>query len=166
MTCLSLPVTLLRMKQWAYELSVVIPVLNEEKTIETVLDRVLDLDIPLEIVVVDDGSTDATPAILEHRKSVNVMVLTHSRNRGKGAAIQTALPHLRGRYTVIQDGDLEYNPADFHRLLEVMQAENAQVVFGSRILGRQPMSYLRYWLGGRGVTLATNLLFGSRITDE
>lgn len=154
------------MKEWDYELTVIIPVLNEEKTIDTVIDSVLAQDIRLEIIIVDDGSTDLTPEKLEQRVSENVSVLTHPVNRGKGAAIQTALPHIRGRYTVIQDGDLEYDPADFRRMLDVMVREDANVVYGSRILGKQPMSYLRYWLGGRGVTVATNLLFGSKITDE
>jgi len=154
------------MEQWKYDLTVIIPVLNEEKTIEIVLDRVLNLDIDLEIIVVDDGSTDSTPALLKKHVSDRVKVFTHTENRGKGAAIQTALPSIQGKFTVIQDGDLEYDPRDFKRLLDVMTHQNAQVAYGSRILGKQPMSYLRYWLGGRGITLATNLLFGSRITDE
>jgi len=147
-------------------LTVIMPILNEEGTIETILDRVLDLDLNLEIIVVDDGSTDGTPSILAKRASDRVHVLTHPENRGKGAAIQTALPSVRGQYTVIQDGDLEYDPNDFFKLLETMKTNNGKVVYGSRILGKQPMSYLRFWLGGRGVTWFTNLVYQSEITDE
>ncbi|MBN1297819.1 glycosyltransferase family 2 protein [bacterium] len=148
------------------ELTVIIPVLNEERTIDTILDRVLALPIDLEVIVVDDGSTDATPEILQRRTDSRLSVLRHPVNRGKGAAIHTAIPSIKGRFTVIQDGDLEYDPSDFHRMLEKVKSEEAQVVYGSRILGKQPMSYLRYWLGGRGITLFTNFLFGSHITDE
>jgi dolichol-phosphate mannosyltransferase len=159
-------VNLREMKNEDVLLTVIIPVLNEEKTISTILDRVLAVDIDKDIIVVDDGSTDQTLTILKQRQNDRIRVFSHDRNRGKGAAVQTALPHARGFYTIIQDGDLEYDPSDYVRLMEVMRLQNARVVFGSRILGKQPMSYLRYWLGGRGVTWFTNLLFRSRITDE
>lgn len=159
-------VSLPSMSGTQFKLSVIIPVLNEEKTLNLILDRVLDVDLDLEIIVVNDGSTDGTQEILKQRESDNVRVLTHEVNKGKGAAIQTALPHLRGRYTIIQDGDLEYDPSDFIPMLELMEKKQGQVVYGSRILGKQPMSYLRFWLGGRGVTWFTNLVYGSHITDE
>jgi dolichol-phosphate mannosyltransferase len=147
-------------------LTIIIPVLNEEKTIDTILHRILEVDLDKEIIAVDDGSTDTTFQKLKKRESDRFRVLSHSDNRGKGAAIHTALPFARGKYTIIQDGDLEYDPNDYIKLLDVIQSGNARVVYGSRILGKQPMSYLRYWLGGRGVTLFTNFLFGSHITDE
>lgn len=147
-------------------LTIIIPVLNEERTIETLLDRVAAVQIDKQIIVVDDGSTDQTSSILRRRQNDTITVITHERNRGKGAAIQSAISAARGKYVVIQDGDLEYDPNDFTKLLEIMELNHAKAVFGSRILARQPMSYLRYWLGGRGVTWFTNLLFGSNITDE
>jgi len=148
------------------ELSVIIPVLNEARTLRTIVDRVLAVDLDMELIIVDDGSTDETPTILESLKSDSIRVFVHPENRGKGAAIRTAIPHIRGRYTVIQDGDLEYDPQDFTRLLNEIKTRNRRVVYGSRILSNARMSYLRYHLGGRAITLATNLLFGSRLTDE
>ncbi|MBN1878569.1 glycosyltransferase family 2 protein [bacterium] len=147
-------------------LTVIIPVLNEEKTIDTILDRVLAVNIEKEIIVVDDGSTDSTPYKLKARESDTIRILTHPENLGKGSAIHTALAEVKGRYVIIQDGDLEYDPNDYIRLMDVMLAKSARAVFGSRILGKQPMSYLRYWLGGRGITWFTNLLFATKITDE
>lgn len=166
LTLLPVAFNLREMKNEGILLTVIIPVLNEGRTIDTILDRVLAVDMDKEIIVVDDGSTDKTPEILARRANDRIRALTHPQNKGKGAAIQTALPHARGTYTIIQDGDLEYDPNDYHKLLNLMREKNAQVVFGSRILGKQPMSYLRYWLGGRGVTWFTNLLFRSRLTDE
>jgi glycosyltransferase involved in cell wall biosynthesis len=147
-------------------LTVIIPFLNEARTINEIVSRVVDLEIDLEIILVDDGSTDDTVSILQNFLNEKVRLLSHTENRGKGAAIRTALPHIQGKYTVIQDGDLEYDPADFVPMLDVMQTRKAQVVYGSRILSHSKMSYLRYWLGGRGVTFFTNLLYGSRLTDE
>lgn len=147
-------------------LTIIIPVLNEEKTIDLILDRISRVKLDFEVIAVNDGSTDSTFDKLKQRENERFRVLSHPHNRGKGASIQTALPYAQGKYTIIQDGDLEYDPNDYLKLMEVMVSNNAKVVYGSRILGKQPMSYLRYWLGGRGVTLFTNLLFGSRITDE
>ncbi|MBN1355066.1 glycosyltransferase family 2 protein [bacterium] len=147
-------------------LTVIIPVYNESRTIRTILDRVRTVDLPKQIIVVDDGSTDDTAAIVRPFLGEEVMLMRHESNRGKGSAIRTAMPYIQGTYTVIQDGDLEYNPADFVRMLETMEANRARVVYGSRILSHSSMSYLRYWLGGRGLTFFTNLLFGSKLTDE
>jgi len=147
-------------------LTVVIPVLNESATIDKILDRVLSVDVEKEVIVVDDGSTDSTLEKLKARSEPNIQVLTHPANKGKGAAIQTAVPFIRGRYTVIQDGDLEYDPNDYLRLIDAMKDRQVRVVYGSRMLTKQPMSYWRYWIGGRGVTWFTNLLFGSQLTDE
>jgi dolichol-phosphate mannosyltransferase len=147
-------------------LTVIIPVLNESRTIRTVLDRLKNLDIAMQIIVVDDGSSDDTAALVESCASDNLMLIRHDSNLGKGAAIRSAIPYIQGKNTVIQDGDMEYDPMDFHRMLETMDQEGARVVYGSRILSHSRMSYLRYWLGGRGVTFFTNILFFTRLTDE
>ncbi len=154
------------MKDPTPELSVIIPVLNEGKTLRTIVDRVLAVDLDMELIIIDDGSTDETPAILESLKSDTIQVFAHPENRGKGAAIRTAIPHIRGRYAIIQDGDLEYDPQDFIRLVNEIKTRECRVVYGSRILSNSKMSYLRYWIGGRGVTFFTNLLYGSKLTDE
>jgi len=148
------------------ELTVIIPILNEEKTIQDIVNRVLAVDLDLDIIIVDDGSDDETPKILKFLESDKIRVLTHSSNQGKGAAIRTATPHIQGNYAIIQDGDLEYDPQDFIPLMDAIKNQNARVVYGSRILSNSRMSYLRYWLGGRGVTWFTNLIFRSRLTDE
>ncbi len=147
-------------------LTVIIPILNEAETILTIVDRVQRVPIDLEMIIVDDGSTDQTPAILRTIASPLITILTHSVNQGKGAAIRTAIPHIRGKYAVIQDGDLEYDPQDFVKMIQEMQSRDLPVLYGSRILSNSRMSYLRYWIGGRGVTLFANLLYGSRLTDE
>jgi len=148
------------------ELTVIIPILNEEKTIQDIVNRVLAVDLDLDIIIVDDGSDDETPKILKFLESDKIRVLTHSSNQGKGAAIRTATPHIQGNYAIIQDGDLEYDPQDFIPLMDAIKNQKARVVYGSRILSNSRMSYLRYWLGGRGVTWFTNLIFRSRLTDE
>ncbi len=148
------------------QLSILLPVFNESRTIRTILDRVQAVDISKQIIIIDDGSTDGTAEIVVSYPAKNIVLLRHSSNRGKGAAIRTGIPHITGKYTVIQDGDLEYDPQDYLKMLDMMKSRNAQVVYGSRILSHSEMSYLRYWIGGRGVTFFTNLLFFSRLTDE
>ena len=149
-------------------LAVIVPVYNEARTIVPLLERVLERGRPDQVVVVDDGSSDATCALVaESAFTERVLLLHHETNRGKGAAIRTAIPHVRCEVTVIQDGDLEYDPADYARLLEAMQRTGSQVVYGSRNLTpiNPPSSWAFYW-GGRAVTAAANLLFGTRLTDE
>jgi glycosyltransferase involved in cell wall biosynthesis len=149
-------------------LSVLVPVYNERSTVTAILGKVLAVDLPKEVIVVDDGSTDGTAAVLTEfgRGHPEVRVLRHPQNRGKGAAIRTALAHAAGDVVVIQDADLEYDPADFPRLLEPIRRGEADVVYGSRVRGRNRMSYLRYYLGGRLVSLAASLLYGYWLTDE
>ena len=153
----------------AMKLSVIVPVYNEEDTITVVLDRLaaLDVGVPLEIVVVDDGSTDATSERIRVwvEGRANVAAAFHEANRGKGAAIRTGLECVTGDVVVIQDADLEYDPADFARMLDVIR-DGAEAVYGSRVLARQPYQHLRYYLGGRLVSLVTNLLYRTGITDE
>ncbi len=153
-------------------LSIVIPAYNEERTIASLLDKVLALDlspIEKEIIVVNDGSKDATGDILAQYAG-RVLTLNHSKNRGKGGAVRTGFDKASGDYVVVQDGDLEYNPEDFRAMLDFANKNRAQVVFGSRWLphpeGGQRKGGLRYYLGGQLLTWLTNILYGVRITDE
>lgn len=147
-------------------LSIIIPVYNEEKTIAKILSRVAEINlgpIQKQIIIVDDGSTDKTAEILKKFGS-EYLILRHPKNQGKGATIKTALSHATGEYTIIQDADLEYDPADWSKLINAIH-KNAAAIYGSRNLGKTGRGYLPYYLGGRSLTFLTNLLFGSRLTD-
>ena len=146
-------------------LSVIIPVYNEVTLIEESLRRVRAVELPLEVIVVDDGSTDGTRELLPTLAGIDRLIL-HDRNRGKGSAIRTGLEAVTGDVVVIQDADLEYDPRDFIPMLEKIEREGAQVVYGSRILGPSPRGYLTFYLGGRLLSLLTNVLYGTSITDE
>ena len=146
-------------------LSIVIPVYNEHATIIELLDRVAAVDIGKEVIIVDDFSTDGTRAILEDYGNKTVTLLLHDRNQGKGAALRTGFQHATGDFVVIQDADLEYDPADFPKLLAVVETQNAQVVYGSRLATSQPTMTLRHFVGNRLLTGLTNLLYGSQLTD-
>ena len=146
-------------------LSIVIPVYNEQATIIELLDRVAAVDIEKEVIIVDDFSTDGTRAILEDYGNKTVTLLLHDRNQGKGAALRTGFQHATGDFVVIQDADLEYDPADFPKLLAVVETQNARVVYGSRLATSQPTMTLRHFVGNRLLTGLTNLLYGSQLTD-
>jgi len=151
------------------ELTVIVPAYNEEASIEALLRRLatVDFGVPHEVVVVDDGSTDATAAKVTALADPKVRLLRHPENRGKGAAIRTGLSTARGDWVIVQDADLEYDPADIPRLLKPALKGEAEVVFGSRILNASnAFSYQRYYWGGRLVSLWTSLLYGQKITDE
>jgi glycosyltransferase involved in cell wall biosynthesis len=149
------------------KLSVIIPVYNEEAHVEELLRRVLAVEgIHKEIIAVDDGSKDGSFEILSRLAEKNDMaVLRHEQNRGKGAAIATALTQASGDLVIIQDADLEYDPAEYPRLVEPILSGRADVVFGSRILGGMRGHYWRFYYGGRLVTWLGNWLFGTRLTD-
>jgi glycosyltransferase involved in cell wall biosynthesis len=150
------------------KLSVIIPVFNEEATIETLLERIARVELPVEkeIIIVDDGSTDRTREIVEQLDSAEVITRFHTENRGKGAAVRTGLEVASGEIVLIQDGDLEYDPADYPRLIRPIIEKRARVVYGSRILGQNEASYFRYYWGGRFLSFLTNLIYDIRITDE
>ncbi len=143
------------------KLSILVPVYNEEANLETLLKRLIAVDVEKEIVAVDDCSRDRTPEILRQFDGA-VVVVRHAHNQGKGAAIRTALAHATGDYVIIQDADNELDPNDIPRLLEPIRAGRAKVVYGARNLRVQSWSN---WLGNTMLTLATNVLFGIRITD-
>jgi glycosyltransferase involved in cell wall biosynthesis len=148
-------------------LSILIPVFNEEATLTRTLDRV-EAQAPLvaEIVVVDDCSTDGTPKILSERNfAVPTRVIRHDVNRGKGAAIRSGLAAANGDLLLIQDADTEYNPEDFPRLVEPFLRHEVDVVYGARSFGGHSAYSYWYVLGNRLVTLATNVLFNTYITD-
>ncbi len=151
-------------------LSIVIPAFNESNTIATVLEKVsavfVDRDISKEIVIVDDGSTDGTREFLNGLTEPEISIILHPENRGKGAAVRTAIDHAKGEYLLIQDADLEYDPKDYPVLLDTIQRDRSiQVVFGSRFLGNIEGMRLGNYLANRFLSWATNVLYRSDITD-
>jgi glycosyltransferase involved in cell wall biosynthesis len=143
-------------------LSVLIPAYNEEQTLAEVIRRVSEVDLDKEIIVVDDCSTDRTREILLSIRQQGLVALSHDTNRGKGAAIRTALAAASGDAIIIQDADLEYDPQDFHKLLEPLGDGQAKVVYGVRSLTEQKW-HMR--LGNRLLTKIANLLYGSDLQD-
>ncbi len=144
------------------KLSVLIPVYNEEPDVEELLGRVLAVPGEKELVVVDDCSTDGTWDVLCKFNDPRVRIFRHDVNQGKGAAIRTALQHATGDWVIIQDADLEYDPNDYPRLMEPVLNNGTKIVYGARNLRQQK---LLFRLGNEFLTLATNLLYGSRISD-
>lgn len=147
------------------KISIIIPVYNEKNTISQLIDKVKAVALNKEIIIVNDGSTDGSKEILDKIKDENIKIIHHSQNLGKGAAIHTALKYVTGDIVIIQDADLEYDPNDYHKLIAPILSGEAEIVYGSRILGKAKKSYLRYYLGGRFLTVLTNLLYGTRLTD-
>ena len=151
------------------KLSVIIPVYNEEKTIEEVIEKVRNVPVEKEIIVVDDGSTDRTVNILKKIESKNyedVKIIFKKKNEGKGSAIREGFKKVKGDVVVIQDADLEYEPMDWLKMLKVMEEKKAYVVYGSRVLGKSKKSSFVFYLGGRILSLITNFLYQAGITDE
>jgi glycosyltransferase involved in cell wall biosynthesis len=148
-------------------LSVLIPALNESRTLSHVLDAVLVSPVDLEVVLVDDGSTDATWEIMRERADADprVRAVRHDRNRGKGGAIRTALQEARGEVVLIQDADLEYDPTEYPRLLEPLTEGRATVVYGSRAFSSHSAFSFWYVMGNRLVTLATNVIYNCYLSD-
>lgn len=148
------------------KVSVLIAAYNESGTIARCLDAVYDRNPgrDLEVIVVDDGSRDGTFEAAKAAARPGTLVLRHDKNQGKGAAIRTALAAATGEVVIIQDADLEYDPADYAALLKPIEEGRAEVVYGSRI--HNTRSYARYYWGGRLVSCWANLLYGSSLTDE
>jgi glycosyltransferase involved in cell wall biosynthesis len=146
--------------------SVVIPVYNEHQTIAEIIRRVQASPVATEIIVVDDGSSDGTVAILKELAETGAIVLvTHLQNRGKGAAVRSGLERVRGDVVIVQDADLEYDPADYPLLLAPIERGLATVVYGSRFLGPHRAMYFWHALGNKLLTLVCNVLFDTTLTD-
>ena len=149
-------------------LSVVIPVYNEIKTLEVVIQRVLNVGLPVEIICVDDGSTDGSRELLDELvEKYGIRAVKHERNQGKGAALKTGFQHATGDLVIVQDADLEYDPDDYHMILRPFLEQNADVVYGSRYLvGRYTRVHPYYhYMGNRFLTWVSNVLTGLKLTD-
>jgi glycosyltransferase involved in cell wall biosynthesis len=151
-------------------LSVVVPIFNEEKTVEEILRRIRAVEIPKEVILVDDGSSDGTREILRERIEglfLDVQVLYHETNRGKGAAIRTAIAAATGDFVIIQDADLEYDPREYFVLLEPLLDGRADVVFGSRFLGGGPHRVCFFWhrVANSLLTTYSNMCTNLNLTD-
>lgn len=147
-------------------LSVVMPVFNERQTIEEIVERVLTVPLPTELIVVDDCSTDGTrERLTELRDQYGFTLLLQDHNQGKGAALRRGFGALTGNIVVIQDADLEYSPEELPQLAELIVTGRADVVFGSRFLGRHRVFLFTHYLGNRLLTLLTNVLYNTMLTD-
>ncbi len=147
-------------------LTVIIPAFNERATIAEIVRRVLASPYPTQVIVVDDGSTDGTAEELRSLvERSEIELIRHPTSRGKGAAVRTAIAIARGDVIVIQDGDLEYDPADFPVLLSPIERGLARVVYGSRFLGPHRAMYFWHSLGNKVLTLTCNILFDTTLTD-
>jgi glycosyltransferase involved in cell wall biosynthesis len=150
------------------EITFLIPAYNEARTIAEVLDRIAALGMDYEAIVVDDGSTDATAEIVTARvREGGPVQLLRKPNGGKGSALRHGIPHCRGEIVVIQDADMEYDPSDVPALIELIQRQTADVVYGSRLSGGRPQRAYMFWhlVGNRFLSLLTGLLFNTTITD-
>lgn len=149
-----------------FKLSVIVPVYNEERTIADILARVRAIEIPKEIVVIDDFSTDGTREQLAREAEFpDTIVHYHPENRGKGGAVKTGLEHVSGDIIIIQDADLEYDPRDYHTLLRPILEGKTKAVYGSRFLGEHKAMYFWHSMGNKFLTLVTNVLFDTTLTD-
>ena len=150
------------------KLSVIVPVYNERQTIEEVIHRIraVDLGLEMEVVVVDDGSTDGTREALESLGQPGTRVVFHDKNRGKGAALRSGFDRAGGDIILVQDADLEYDPREYAKLLEPILDGRADVVYGSRFLGG-PHRVLYFWhyVGNRLLTTFSNMLTNLNLTD-
>jgi glycosyltransferase involved in cell wall biosynthesis len=148
-------------------LSVIVPVFNERSTVAEVIRRIRRVELPVdvEVIVVDDGSSDGTDKVLVALADSTVRVISHPHNRGKGAAIRTGLEAVRGDLILVQDADLEYDPADWPKLLEPILRGKSKVVYGSRFTGERKNMMPLHWIGNRFLSLVTNVLYSSTLSD-
>lgn len=149
------------------KLSILMPVYNEAETLTYAVKRVLDVGYPcdVELVLVDDGSTDGSSEILAQLEDPRITKAVHPTNRGKGAALQTAAALASGDYVIICDADLEYTPADIPALLRPVIDGEAEVVFGTRSFGSHTAYSFWYVIGNKAVTMAANVLYDSWLSD-
>jgi glycosyltransferase involved in cell wall biosynthesis len=149
-------------------LSIIVPVYNEEKTLLPLLKKVQNvklLGLKKQIIVVNDGSTDKTAEVMKKIKIPGIQIYQHDKNRGKGAAIRTAIPHTTGDFVIIQDADLEYDPADYVIILKPLLDGKADVVYGSRFKGVGRAFLFWHYVGNKLLTFITNILYDTILTD-
>lgn len=148
-------------------LSVIIPVFNERNTLAEAIRRMrsVKLDLNLEFIAIDDGSTDGSGKILDTLEDSTLRVIHHPFNKGKGAAIRTGLSKATGNFILIQDADLEYDPQDWIKLLQPILTGKASVVYGSRFTGERKNMLLSHWIGNRFLSLVTNILYSTTLSD-
>jgi glycosyltransferase involved in cell wall biosynthesis len=149
------------------KLSVIVPVFNERNTVVEIMRRMRAVELPIdrEFVLVDDGSSDGTQQVLAQLGDSTVKIVKHPANRGKGAAIRTGLDHVTGDLVLIQDADLEYDPEDWPKLLTPMFRGKATVVYGSRFTGERRNMLFLHWVGNRTLSLVTNVLYNTTLSD-
>jgi glycosyltransferase involved in cell wall biosynthesis len=147
------------------DLTVVIPAFDEEDTILRVIDRVRELPFSVQIIVVDDCSRDRTASLVQDLEGIEFR--RHDRNQGKGAALRTGFSLARGRVVVVQDADLEYDPAEIPALIQPILAGHADVVYGSRLIGGRPQRVHLFWhkVGNKALSLVTNVLYNTTLSD-
>lgn len=150
----------------AVKLSVIIPAYNEQHTIEAIVAKVVAVPVEKEIIIVDDCSSDGTGEILRRLDAGNIKILIHDRNRGKGAAIRTAMSETTGDVVIIQDADLEYDPSEYPKLIAPIENDSADMVYGSRFLatGRGTAGRVHYG-ANRFLTILSNMFTGLDLTD-
>ncbi len=150
-----------------HKLSVIVPVYDERNTVVEIVRRMRAVDIPLEreFVLVDDGSTDGTREVLRQLADSTVRVVYHEKNQGKGAAIRSGLEQVTGDLVLVQDADLEYDPEDWPKLLAPVLRGKAQVVYGSRFTGERRNMLFLHWIGNRFLSLVTNVLYNTTLSD-
>ena len=147
-------------------LSVVMPVFNERETIDEIIRRVLAVNMRIELIVVDDVSTDGTTEILERlQQELGFVLLRQPRNGGKGSALRRGFAAVTGDMMIIQDADLEYSPEEYPLLTHLITSGRADVVFGSRFLGTHRVFLLTHYLGNQFLTFITNVLYNTMLTD-
>lgn len=147
------------------KLSVVMPVYNEARTIREILDRVIAVPVEKEVIVVDDGSTDGTREILRNLDLPDVRVHLRDRNGGKGAAVRDGLAMASGDVVIIQDADLEYDPAEYPRLLAPILAGKVDAVYGTRFKGETRVHLFWHYMGNRFLSLVANVLYNTTLSD-
>jgi dolichol-phosphate hexosyltransferase len=146
-------------------LSVIVPVYNEEKTVKELLTRLVKIPQVSQVVVVDDFSSDGSVQEIAKVKNSKILLVQHSKNQGKGKAIQTALEKVKGEYVLIQDADMEYDPQDIPLLVEPIKQGKTKVVYGSRFLGSRSNMFFWHFVGNKFLNLVVNILYDSILTD-
>jgi glycosyltransferase involved in cell wall biosynthesis len=147
-------------------LSVVMPVYNERATIEEIIRRVIAVPVRIELIVIDDGSTDGTrDHLVGLQAELGFRLVLQPSNQGKGAALRRGFEEVTGDIVIVQDADLEYSPEEYPQLMELICEGRADVVYGSRFLGRHRVFLFSHYLGNRALTMLTNVLYNTMLTD-